>query len=107
MSLDSTAKRYQVLVFGGLVLTAAYLQASGISNLVARLSVAKVSNGIEGTSVEAVSTSAADAGNMFRSDGSGGQYIFNLSTKSLATGTWSLHTDLGDEVTHQVDVSLR
>jgi general secretion pathway protein C len=35
MSLDSTAKRYQVLVFGGLVLTAAYLQASGISNLVA------------------------------------------------------------------------
>jgi len=81
--------------------------SAGISNLVARLSVAKVSNGIEGTSVEAVSTSAADAGNMFRSDGSGGQYIFNLSTKSLATGTWSLHTDLGDEVTHQVDVSLR
>lgn len=35
MSLDSTAKRYQVLLFGGLVLTAAYLQASGISNLVA------------------------------------------------------------------------
>ncbi len=35
MSLDSTAKRYQILVFGGLVATAAYLQASGISNLVA------------------------------------------------------------------------
>lgn len=35
MSLDSTAKRYQILLFGGLVLTAAYLQASGISNLVA------------------------------------------------------------------------
>jgi len=81
--------------------------SAGIKNLVAHLSVAKVSNGIEGTSVEAVSTSAADNGNVFRADSSGNQYIFNLSTKLLSTGTWSLRADLGDEVTHQVNVSLK
>jgi len=81
--------------------------SAGIKNLVAHLSVAKVSSGIEGTSVEAVSTSAADAGNVFRFDPSCNQYVFNLSTKSLATGTWSLRVDLVDDVTHQVHVSLR
>jgi len=81
--------------------------SAGISNLVARLLVAKAGNDNTGSVLEAVSTSAADAGNVFRSDGSGGQYIFNLSTKSLTTGTWSLHADLGDEVGHQVNVSLR
>src|SRR4029078_8290834 len=81
--------------------------SAGIKNLVAHLAVAKVSNGIEGTSIEAVSTAAADAGNVFRYDPACGQYIFNLSTKSLQTGTWSLRADLGDEVTHQINVSLR
>ena len=81
--------------------------SAGIKNLVAHLSVAKVSNGIEGTSVEAVSTSAADNGNVFRADSSGNQYIFNLSTKPLTTGTWSLRVDLGDEVPHNINISLK
>ena len=81
--------------------------SAGIKDLVTRLKVAKTSNGIEGSSLEAVSTSAADTGNVFRFDPSGGQYIFNLSTKPLTTGTWSLRADLGDEVTHHIDVSLR
>jgi len=81
--------------------------SAGIKNLVAHLSVAKVSNGIEGTSIEAVSTSAADAGNTFRFDPGCNQYIFNLSTKPLSTGTWSLRVDLGDEVTHNINISLK
>src|SRR5262249_42898093 len=81
--------------------------SAGITDLVAHLKLAKVSNGIEGTFLEATSTSAADTGNVFRFDPSCGQYIFNLSTKPLTTGTWSLRADLGDEVTHQIDVSLK
>ena len=39
-----------------------------------------------GTDMEAVSTSAADTGNQFRY--TGGQYIFNMATSGLSTGTW-------------------
>jgi hypothetical protein len=79
--------------------------SAGIKNLVAKLANAKVSNGITGTFVEAASTCGADSGNTFRYEG--GQYVFNLSTRSLATGTWSLKVDLGDGVVHAVNVSLK
>jgi FG-GAP repeat protein len=81
---------------------------SGIVNAVAHLLVAKVSNSVVGTEMEAVSTSAADAGNTFRYDTSTGQYIFNLSTKSLNSGSWALRVDLGDDVANRVvTVSLK
>jgi hypothetical protein len=79
--------------------------SAGITNLVAHLYMAKVSNGILGTFVEAITNVAADAGNTFRYDGS--QYVYNLSTKPLSTGTWSIKVDLGDHVDHTVDVSLK
>jgi len=81
--------------------------SAGIANLVARLHVAKVSNGVTGSYVEGISTAASDEGNTFRYDPSAQQYIFNLSTKSLTTGTWSLRADLGDLVDHVVNVSLK
>ena len=61
-----------------------------------------------GTGVdEAISTSAATTGNLFRYDPTGQQYIFNLSTKlgytnpnggttAFSTGGWTLSIDLGD-----------
>jgi hypothetical protein len=81
--------------------------SAGITNLVATLSIAKISNGIEGTFVETSSTSAADSGNQFRYDSAGHQYIFNLATSGLTKGTWRLRIDLGDGVTHTVDISLK
>jgi hypothetical protein len=78
-----------------------------ISNAVATLSVAKVSSNITGTYVEAVSTSAATTGNTFRYDSTSGQYIFNLSTSNLSTGTWQLLIDLHDGVARTVVISLR
>jgi hypothetical protein len=78
-----------------------------ITNLVAKLTVAKVSTSVTGTYVEASSTSAADSGSSFRYDATAKQYVFNLSTKTLATGTWSLKADLGDLVVHTVNVSLK
>jgi hypothetical protein len=74
---------------------------------VATLSVAKVSSNITGTYVEAVSTSAATTGNTFRYDSTSGQYIFNLSTSNLSTGTWQLLIDLHDGVARTVVISLR
>lgn len=82
-------------------------ESAGITDLPAKLYLSKVSNGIAGTEIEAVSTSAADSGNTFRYDPADGQYIFNLGTKSLSEGTWQLRIDLLDGVTHTVVISLR
>jgi lysophospholipase L1-like esterase len=72
----------------------------------ATLTTAKLANSIEGTEVEAVSTSAASTGNQFRYDATSRQYVFNLSTKSLTSGTWSLKVTLDDGATYSTHVSL-
>jgi hypothetical protein len=81
--------------------------SASITDLVAHLYTAKITNSVSGCYVEAASSSAADAGNTFRYDSVARQYIFNLSTKALTVGTWSLRADLGDGVEHTVNVSLR
>jgi len=69
--------------------------------------LAKVSNGIACTDLEAVSSAAATTGNLFRYDATAGQYIFNWNTKGLRAGTYRLFIDLGDGVERTVDVGLR
>ncbi len=83
--------------------------SAGVTNLVAKITLAKMSEQTTGNIVEAVSTSAADSGNTFRYDASGAQYIFNLSTKltGMTQGTWVIWVDLGDGVTHATVVSVR
>jgi hypothetical protein len=79
--------------------------SAGITNAVANLTLTKLSGTVSGTVVEAVSTSAATTGNAFRFDGC--DYIFDLATKPLSTGTWQLSIDLHDGVTRTVTISLR
>ena len=81
--------------------------SAGITDLVAKFCYAKVSSGVVGDVVEAVSTSAATTGNLFRYDPVSGQYVFNWGTKGLTAGTYQLHIDLGDGVEHVVLVSLK
>jgi hypothetical protein len=81
--------------------------SAGVTNLLATLSLAHVSSSITGTYVEAVSTSAATTGNVFRYDATSKQYIFNLATDGLSAGTWRLSIDLGDGLARTVDISLR
>ncbi len=76
------------------------------SGVFAELYLAKVTSGVVGTEVEAVSTSGADSGNDFRYDGNG-EYHYNLSTKNLSAGTWQLDINLHDGVTRTVVISLR
>jgi hypothetical protein len=73
-------------------------------DLVARLYLAKVSDGIVGTEIAPESLVAADFGNVFKYQG--GTYHYNLSTKGLSAGTWQLRVDLGDGAPHAVLISL-
>jgi DNA/RNA endonuclease G (NUC1) len=79
--------------------------SAGITNAVARLYVAKITDNVVGTEEGADSTSNATEGNLFRY--ADGQYIFNLSTKGLTVGTYQLRVDTGDGVLRVVNISLR
>jgi hypothetical protein len=82
--------------------------SDGVTDLAAKFYYVKVDNGVTGDEVEAVITSAATAGNLFRYDPASGQYIFNWGTKGLTSGTYRIRVDLGDGVaTHTVLVSLK
>jgi hypothetical protein len=81
--------------------------SAGITNAVATLTLAKISATTTGTDMEAVSTAAATTGNAFRYDATSGQYIFNLATNGLSTGTWRLTIDLHDGVSRTVIISLK
>jgi len=67
----------------------------------------KISNGSNGTEMEAVSTAAATTGNLFRYSSDGNQYIFNLNTKPLSTGTWQIRIELDDGTSQYVNISLK
>ena len=65
-----------------------------------------ISNSVEGSFVEAVSTSNATTGSLFRESGTG-QYVFNLSTKGMSADTWSLKITLDDRASYTRQISLR
>jgi len=78
-----------------------------IGSAVANLTLAKVTNEIDGSYVEATSTAAATTGTLFRYDPTGQQYIFNLGTKDLSKGTWSLKVTLDDGNSYTTRISLK
>lgn len=78
-----------------------------VSTAVATISMAKIDNNVEGTYIEAISTSAATTGNLFRYDATSNQYIFNLATKPLSTGTWNIKISINDGMTYNVKISLK
>jgi len=78
-----------------------------ITNAVAKILVTKIANGDTGTEIEAVSTSAATTGNLFRYDLTSNQYIFNLNTKPLSLGTWQIRIELDDGTSQYVKIGLR
>lgn len=80
--------------------------SASITNAVAQISYTKVGDA-SGTVNEATSNGAGDSGNTFRYDATTSTYIFNWSTKGLASGTYQLKIDLGDGVNRTVNVRLR
>jgi hypothetical protein len=61
-----------------------------ITGAVCHLSIWHVSSEILGTVPETAEAEYADVGGTFRYDAQEGQYVYNLSTKGMATGTWQL-----------------
>lgn len=78
-----------------------------ITNATIRLYAAQISNSVTGTFIEALATNSPDAGNTFRYDPDSQQYIFNLGTRSLTTGTWRLKADLAGLVKLETSISLK
>ena len=78
-----------------------------VSTPVAKIYLTKITNDIIGTEIEATSTSAATTGNLFRYDSTANQYIFNLGTKTLTSGTWQIRIALDDGSSKNVTIGLR
>jgi hypothetical protein len=78
-----------------------------VTGATAKIYMAKISGTITGSELEATSTSAATTGNLFRYDITGNQYIFNLGTKTLSTGTWQIRIELDDGTSKYVTIGLK
>jgi hypothetical protein len=77
---------------------------ASVTNINAKLYLAKMSNGIAGTEIMPDSPGNADSGNTFKY--SNGKYSFNMATKGLSAGTWQLRVDMGDGAIHAYTISL-
>lgn len=77
-----------------------------INSAVAKLYLVKITNGISENEIEAISTSAATTGNLFRFDITDNQYIFNLNTKTLSSGSWQLKIVLDDESIQYTNLNI-
>ena len=82
--------------------------STAVANAVAKLVLQKYSGSEPSAEpIEATSTSGADSGNLSRYDSTENQYIYNLSTSSLSTGTWQIKVMLDDGSTKTVFIGLK
>ena len=80
-----------------------------VGTAVAKLSVLKVTSSVDtGDPVVVLdSGSSNDNGILFRYDSGGAQFIYNLSTKNLSTGTYRIVITLDDTTTIVTYFELR
>ena len=85
---------------------------TGQTNATITLYVAKITDNVVGTVMEAESNSQADTGNTFHYDATNDQYLFHLGTKNLTTGTYQLSvyyggTNITGSLLGTVNISLK
>lgn len=73
-----------------------------LTNVSAKIFYTKISNGSSSAEQDGVSSGSSNSDNKFRCDGN--QYIFNLSTKGWATGTYQLTIKLDDGTSYTVQI---
>ncbi len=78
---------------------------ANVTDLDARLYVARVTDGEVGTEFEPDQCGDEDEGNQFRYFC--GYYVYVLGTRNLSKGTYRLRVDLGDGVDHSVLITLK
>jgi hypothetical protein len=76
-----------------------------VTSATAYFQATSVDSGLVGTTPVILGTSNNDSGNYFRV--SNDQYIYNLNTGILGTGTWKLTVSLDDGMTYSITISLR
>jgi alpha-tubulin suppressor-like RCC1 family protein len=80
--------------------------SAGITNLVAKLVVAKLSNTIQGTAQDTSDEDVDDTNLTFVYRPLLRSYAYRWRTRDQSQGTYQLRAELGDGVVHQVNVSL-
>ena len=79
-----------------------------ITDATAKISLDQVVNNLPvGIPQDGDSTSAATTGNLFRYDDTDNQYIFNLATKELSTGTWEITITVNGSGSFSVNIGLK
>jgi len=81
--------------------------SAGITNLVAKLSVAKISDQIRGTAIDESDEDGDETDFLFKYRKAKGIYAYRWKTRGETQGTYRLRADLGDEVIHEITVSLK
>jgi hypothetical protein len=81
--------------------------SKNITNLVARFSVTKISNAVQGTAEDTSDETVDDTDFVFKYRPLLKWYVYRWKTSDQTQGTYRLRADLGDGVTHEVNVSLR
>jgi hypothetical protein len=81
--------------------------SAGITNLVARLTVTRISDAVRGTVDCEGDEDGEDTDMLFKYRKGKGIYGYRWKTRGESQGTYRLRADLGDGVTHEVNVSLK
>jgi hypothetical protein len=81
--------------------------SAGIMDLEARLTVTRISNAVRGNVDCEGDEDGEDTDMTFRYRKAKGIYGYRWKTRGEVEGTYRLRADLGDGVTHEVDVSLK
>jgi predicted extracellular nuclease len=81
--------------------------SAGITDLAARIVIARVDDHARRGHIQALPFAFPDDGDTFRFDRRTGRYLFNLGTRFRPTGVWSVKAILGDGVEHVAVFSLR
>jgi hypothetical protein len=81
--------------------------SAAITNLAAKLVVTKISSAIQGTTTDTSDETDDDTGFAFLYRPVLHWYAYRWKTRDQTQGTYQLRADLGDGVTHQVNVSLK
>ena len=71
------------------------------------LTIKKISSSVLGDELVELSPISTNGDNSFRYDTATNEYIYNLSTKNMSSGTWHLTVTLDDGEVYEVDVSVR
>jgi hypothetical protein len=81
--------------------------SAGITNLTAKLIVSKISDAVRGTVEDDSDETVDDTDMTFKYRPLLRLYAYRWKTSDASRGTYRLRAELGDEVVHQIEVSLK